>query len=52
LKGKGSLLPDPLDLGPFGVNVTAQLINSNNECWGETFFFPIKDTDDSYKAKE
>ncbi len=49
--GRGSLLNLPaLPLGPFAT-VTAQLINSNGECWQSEYDTAITDTSTFFKAK-
>ena len=53
VKGKGSLLPDPLDLGPLGTNVTVQLLNHESGVCLETIFTaPKKDDTSLYKSKQ
>ncbi len=52
LKGKGVNLPDPLDIGPLGVPVTAQLVNyQSGVCWESNFTGANKDTTTLFKAK-
>ena len=52
LKGRGSNLPDPLDMGPLGSPVIAQLLNyQSGVCWGSTFTTPKKILTALYKAK-
>jgi hypothetical protein len=52
LKGKGTNLPDPLDMGPLGTPVTAQLLNyQSGVCWQGTFTTAKKDLTTIFKAK-
>jgi hypothetical protein len=52
LKGKGVNLPDPLDMGPLGTPVTAQLLNyQSGVCWETNFTTAKKDTTALFKAK-
>ena len=52
LKGKGINLPDPLDMGPLGTPVTAQLLNyESGVCWEGNFTTAMKDTAAIFKAK-
>jgi len=53
LKGRGGNLPDPLDMGPLGTPVTAQLLNyQSGVCWGGTFTTAKKSTTTIFKAKQ
>jgi len=52
VKGRGPNLPDPLDIGPLGTPVTAQLLNyQSGVCWEGTFTTAKKNTTAIYKAK-
>ena len=52
LKGRGANLPDPLDVGPLGTPVTAQLLNyQSGVCWEGNFTTAKKNTTAIYKAK-
>jgi hypothetical protein len=52
VKGRGINLPDPLDMGPIGTPVTAQLLNyQSGVCWEGNFTTAKKDTNALFKAK-
>ena len=52
LKGRGTNLPDPLDMGPLGTPVTAQLLNyQSGVCWEGNFTTFKKNTSALFKAK-
>jgi len=53
VKGRGANLPDPLDIGPLGTPVTAQLLNyQSGVCWEGTYTTAKKDTTLIFKAKQ
>ena len=52
LKGKGPNLPDPLDMGPLGTPVTAQLLNyQSGVCWEGNFTTAKKDRQRSSRPR-
>ena len=52
MKGRGTGLPDPLDIGPLGNPVTAQLLNyQSGVCWEANYTTAKKDTTAIFKAK-
>src|SRR6185369_14478737 len=53
VKGRGTALPDPLDMGPLGTPVTAQLLNyQSGVCWEANYTTAKKDTSAIFKAKQ
>jgi hypothetical protein len=52
LKARGANLPDPLDMGPLGTPVTAQLLNyQTGICWESDFTTFKKNSSTIFKAK-
>lgn len=51
LKGRGVLLPDPLNGGPLDLPVIAQLVNTQNQvCWGADFPSAKRNTMQQFKS--
>jgi hypothetical protein len=52
LKGRGALLPDPLDNPPFDLPVTVQLLNASNGICFEATYSAAKTSATQFKAKQ
>ncbi len=52
VKGKGTVLPDPLDTTALSGTVTVQLVNENSDaCWEAVYGSALRSDTSSYKAR-